>query len=122
MEPPVDANDPNAHKGGIVAENRGSGGDLFPKERDGHERETLRLLNRAVRCGWPVTGDGMRRAVEQVEAIIDKGQSDRETIAAAKVLVSMRASNIEGLALLDKLERLDGGEATDRIEFGPMKF
>jgi hypothetical protein len=87
-----------------------------------HARETMQLLKRAVRNRWPIP-DQMREVAPKIAArIAVEGKTDRERLRAIELLASLDRDNIAALATLDKIERLDGGEATERIELLPIRI
>lgn len=92
-------------------------------EKDrGHDRETLRMLIQAVRNRW-VIPEGMRDAAPKIATrIAMSGATEREKLRAIELLAALDRDNIAALALLDKNERLDGGQATERIELRPVTF
>lgn len=87
--------------------------------RDTHSRQTMVLLSSAIRNGWQIPDTVLRAAPAVVANLLVNG-GDREKLRAAEVLIRMRESNIAALELADKLERLDGGSSTERIEFAPI--
>lgn len=88
----------------------------------GHDRETLRMLIQAVRNRWAIP-EGMRDAAPKIAArIAMSGATEREKLRAIELLAALDRDNIAALALLDKNERLDGGQATERIELRPVTF
>jgi hypothetical protein len=65
----------------------------------------------------------MREAAPKIASrIAVEGGTDREKLRAIEVLAAMDRDNINALAMLDKIERLDGGEATERIELAPIRI
>jgi hypothetical protein len=87
-----------------------------------HHRETLNLLKRAVRNRWPIP-DSMREAAPRIASQIAlAGKTDRERLRAIELLAALDRDNIAALATLDKVERLEGGEATERIELLPIRI
>jgi hypothetical protein len=92
-------------------------------DRDrGHDRQTMRMLAQAVRNQWPIP-QAMRDAAPKIASrIAVEGNTDREKLRAVEVLTAMHRDNINALAMLDKIERLDGGEATERIELAPIRI
>jgi hypothetical protein len=93
----------------------------FPVER-GHERDTLRMLVQAVRNRWPIPDDLRQAAPMIARRIALQGATDRERLRAIELLAALDRDNIAALAALDKIERLDGGEATERIELLPIRI
>ena len=86
-----------------------------------HTRETLVLLASAIRHGWQIPDAAMRSAPIIVANMLANG-TVREKLRAAEVLIRMRDSNIAALAVGDKIERLDSGEATENFRFGPIEL
>ena len=97
--------------------------DITPinNEPDHHARETLVLLASAIRNGWQIPDAALRSAPNIVASMLINGTA-REKIRAAEVLIRMRDSNIAALAVGDKIERLDSGEATENFRFGPIEL
>ena len=92
-------------------------------DRDrGHDRETMRMLRQAVRNRWPIPPTMREAAPKIASRIAVEGATDRERLRAIEVLTAMDRDNINALAMLDKVERLDGGEATERIELAPVRI
>ena len=92
-------------------------------ERDaGHERQTLQMLIRAVRNRWPIPDDIRSAAPLIAKRIALTGKTDREKLRAIELLAALDRDNINALATLDKIERLEGGEATERIELAPVRI
>ena len=77
-------------------------------------RETMRMLQRAVREGWEVPAEIFKDAPIELRNIMQSSTSNREKIRAIEVFVTMHKANIDGLVQLDKIERLDSGEDTER--------
>jgi hypothetical protein len=88
----------------------------------GHDRETLRMLARAVRNRWPIPDDIRAAAPLIAKRIALTGNNDRERLRAIELLAALDRDNIAALVALDKVERLDGGEATERIELAPIRI
>ena len=82
-------------------------------------RQTMQMLSTAIANGWQIPDSVMRAAPAVVANLLVNG-TDREKLRAAEVLIRMRESNINGLEVADRLERLDSGEATVRVEFAPI--
>ena len=110
---------------------RDSMSDIVPMEGQGgsplfkdphHIREDLRTLTAALRAGWDVPADVRTDARDIAASIMRSSPVDRDRIAAVRLLVQMRKDDVEALALLDKIGRLDSGEATERIELKPVTF
>lgn len=95
----------------------GGQGDLAPT------RETLSLVRRAVGNGWEIP-DQLRSALPALCAkiAIDEKKGDRERLRAVEILRSMTRDNVDAAQVVDKVDRLDSGQATDRIELGPIQW
>lgn len=88
----------------------------------GRVREDLQMLTSALRRGWQVPDDVRAEALRVTAEMMRTTTHDRDRIASIKLLVQMRKDDIEALALLDKIGRLETGEATERIELKPVTF
>lgn len=88
----------------------------------GHERQTLQMITQAVRSRWPIPEDIRAAAPLIARKIALNGKSDRERLRAIELLAALDRDNINALAILDKIERLEGGEATERIELAPVRI
>ena len=92
-------------------------------DRDrGHDRETLRMLVRAVRERWDIPPEMRVKAPEIARRIALGDGTEREKLRAIELLAALDRDNIAALVALDKVERLDGGEATERIELAPVRI
>ena len=86
-------------------------------------RESLRLLHRAIKDQWQIPcewKDALPNLCLQIA--MDENKGDRERLRATEILRSMSRDNLDALQILDKIERLDGGEATERIELAPITW
>lgn len=81
-----------------------------------HERAGLRLIRRAIHGRWDIPNVLLEQLPRHVTALLVGARNDREKLRAAEVLVAMNRDNISALAQADKIERLEAGKATDRIE------
>ena len=97
----------------------GGKGELAPK----HERQALVMLKQAVCNQWDIP-DEWKEALPRfcMSIVLDQSKGDRERLRASEILRAMSRDNIDGLQALDKLERLDDGLATDRIELAPIEL
>ncbi len=97
----------------------GGKGELAPK----HEREALVMLKQAVTNQWDIP-DEWKQALPRfcMSIVLDQSKGDRERLRASEILRAMSRDNIDGLQALDKLERLDDGSATERIELAPIEW
>lgn len=83
-------------------------------------RSSLRTLQRAVNEGWQIP-EAIIRAAPHICAkiLMDNSASPREQLRAAEVLATMMRDTVSAAIALDKMERLDGGEATERLVITP---
>lgn len=86
-------------------------------------RESLRMIKQAVGNGWEIP-DQWKAALPTLCAKIatDDNRGDRERLRAIEILRAMTRDNIDAAQVVDKMERLDSGEATERIELGPIQW
>jgi len=103
-----------------------SDGEIIPSQQidrdDGHDRETMRMLITAVRNRWDIP-EGMKNAVGKIAARIAlEGRTDRERLRAVELLAALDRDNIDALIACIKTQRLDSGQATERIELKPITF
>ena len=83
-------------------------------------RSSLIVIQRAVEKGWNVP----QRIIDQVPEIVAQIMNDglapvRDRLRATEVLASLVKHRVEAAIALDKIERLDGGEATERFVVSP---
>ena len=83
-------------------------------------RASLAVIQRAVEKGWNVP----QRIIDQVPEIVAQIMNDnvahvRDRLRASEVLASLVKHRVEAAIALDKIERLDGGEATERFAVSP---
>ena len=97
----------------------GGQGELAPRD----ERESLRMLKQALSNGWDIPAD-WKGALPKLcmKIALDEKRGDRERLRAMEVLRSMNRDNLAAAESLDKIERLDLGMATDRIELAPIEW
>ncbi len=83
-------------------------------------RSSLAMLKRAVDDGWQIP-ESVYRAAPAICARImaDDSSSPRDRLRAAEVLASMARDKVNAAIALDKMERLEGGDATERIVITP---
>lgn len=86
-------------------------------------RGTLQMLQQAVHNGWDIPQE-WKAALPRfcMGIILDKTKGDRERLRASEILRSMSRDNLDALSMLDKIERLEDGSATERIELGPIQW
>ena len=86
-----------------------------------HARESLRLIHKAVKDQWEIPSEWKQALPELcLKVALDENKGDRERLRATEILRAMSRDNLDALQVLDKIERLDGGEATERIELAPI--
>lgn len=91
------------------------GGTLIERDlADPHrKRGTYAILERAVSTGMDMPADTLKAAVGT--AIRDMNHNDRRIVARAReFLLAVQKHSVEAAIALDKIERLDGGQDTDR--------
>jgi hypothetical protein len=89
-------------------------------EPPARQKAALRLLQRAVNEGWQIP-DGVWAAAPRMAArlLVDPAASPRDRLRAAEVLSAMARDQINAAIALDKIERLEGGDATERVVITP---
>lgn len=98
---------------------RGPRGLLDPPERQTRwaRREHLRTLEGIVYQGWDVPPEAMQRLPAELNAIaVDPMQSTRDRIRASEALAHFIQQRVDATVQLDRIMRLDAGQATDRVE------
>lgn len=89
-------------------------------EPPARQRSALRLLQRAVTHGWKIPEEVMQQAPEICSRILsDDMAQPRDRLRAAEVLAAMARDKVNAAIALDKMERLDDGEATERVVITP---
>ena len=86
-------------------------------------RAALATIRRAVSNDWDIP-DAWKAAPPAMCAKIasDESKGDRERLRAIEILRAMQRDNLDAAQVLDRVERLDEGRATDRIELGPIEW
>ncbi len=89
-------------------------------EPESRQRSALRLLQKAVNHGWEIP-EAVWRAAPGICARIlaNDAAQPRDRLRAAEVLAAMARDKINAAIALDKMERLDDGEATERVVISP---
>lgn len=85
-------------------------------------RRALNLLRRAVNEGWPISDEIRHDAPGMLESIARTEEDPRARIKAIEVLRAMAKDNVDAAVALDRVERLEAGEATENIAFPRMTF
>lgn len=91
-----------------------------PTEIERGGKDSLRIILRAVREGWQIP-EAMYDIAPRVAAsmLADKTLGARDRLRAIEILTAMARDKVSAAIALDKIQRLDGGEATDRIVVTP---
>jgi len=86
-------------------------------------RAALATIRRAVSNNWDIP-DAWKAALPALCAKIasDDSKGDRERLRAIEILRAMQRDNLDAAQVLDRVERLDEGRATDRIELAPIEW
>lgn len=83
-------------------------------------RSSLRTIQQAVEQGWNIPAHVMEAIPRIVsEILFDESASTRDRLRAAEVIASLVQSRVNAAVVLDKIERLDGGEPTERFVVPP---
>tara|TARA_R100000458_G_C8274885_1_gene249865 strand:+ start:686 stop:1036 length:351 start_codon:yes stop_codon:yes gene_type:complete len=86
-------------------------------------RESLRMIKQAVTNGWDIPAEWKGALPGLCMTIaMDELRGDRERLRAVEILRAMQRDNLDAAQVLDKVERLDVGQATERIELGPIEW
>ena len=81
------------------------------------QRQHLRALEQAVYSGWKIPEEAATVLPREVYAIAsDPNASPRDRIRATELIAALRKADIEACIDLDRINRLDAGTATDRVE------
>ena len=117
---PNDRETESAAKGEIVSnvpEWLGGKGEPTPT------KGSLRLLKQAIGNGWEIP-DEWKGALPKLclRIALDDNRGDRERLRAIEILRAMNRDNLDAAQAMDKVERLDQGAATERIELGPIEW
>ena len=97
----------------------GARGLLDPPESQTRwaRREHLRTLEAIVYQGWDVPPEAMQQLPIELHRIAaDAAQSTRDRIRATEALAHLMQQRADAAVQLDRILRLDAGQATDRVE------
>lgn len=96
----------------------GASGDLGKDPvRAAENNRHLSVLADAVYKGWELPEEASRRLPADLQAIVDDpNTSSRDRIRALECLAALRKDRIDAAIQLDRIRRLDAGNATERIE------
>jgi hypothetical protein len=88
-----------------------------PAEGKGRFRAELRLLTRAIREGWDVDPVFKRAAIQRTAQVLADPTANRRDVArATNTLMAIDRLALEAAVEGDRMERLEAGEATDRVQ------
>lgn len=76
------------------------------------------ILKKAVYQGWEVHPEIIESIPKLAALIIANGESDRDKLRAMEVLQRLVRDRWEAAIELDRIMRLERGEATERVEIG----
>lgn len=80
-------------------------------------RQHLRALEQAVYNGWKIPEEAAAVLPREVYAIaVDPNASPRDRIRATELIAALRKADIDACIDLDRINRLEAGTATDRVE------
>ena len=83
-------------------------------------RSSLRTIQQAVEQSWNIPAHVMEAIPRIVsEILFDESASTRDRLRAAEVIASLVQSRVNAAVVLDKIERLNGGEPTERFVVPP---
>jgi len=97
----------------------GEGGLQLMEQSGGRVRRSLQIIQRAAENGWLIKDEWLE-ALPKVAVQIAATGNPREKLRALEVLRAMMRDRVDAAVMLDKIERLDAGEATERTELGPI--
>lgn len=99
-------------------DNPGASGDVGKDPvRWAENNRHLSILAQAVYQGWELPEEASRRLPADLQAIVDDpNTSSRDRIRALECLAALRKDRIDAALQLDRIRRLDAGNATERIE------
>ena len=72
------------------------------------------MLVSAARNGWKIPAEIMQTAPAMLRDIMEGDAGVREKLRAIETFVAMHKANIDALVQLDKVERLESGQDTER--------
>ncbi len=86
-------------------------------------RSSLAMIRQAVTNNWEIPNE-WKAVLPKIclKMVADESRGDRERLRAIEILRAMNRDNLEAAQVLDKVERLDQGQATERIELGPIEW
>lgn len=85
-------------------------------------KSDLALLRRCIRERWGVPAERKRRLVERACEIGEQCPDEDTALSAIRTTVAMDAADMQALATLDKMERLDAGEATENVAVRTVRY
>jgi len=90
----------------------------IPIDASAEASAALTILKRAVYNGWEIHPEIIESIPKLAALIIANGESDRDKLRAMEVLQRLVRDRWEAAIELDRIQRLERGEATERVEIG----
>lgn len=78
--------------------------------------ETLRLIKSALHHGWDVPLEARKEIPKKLFMMFCGAPKVRQRMVAANLLRMMLKDNIDAISVIDKIQRLDMGLATDNVD------
>lgn len=86
-------------------------------EGEGRSRAEMRLVMRAIREGWVIEPVVKRAVVARASRVLaDPEAKSRDVARASNTLLAVERLALDAAREEDRLQRLDAGDATDRVE------
>lgn len=80
-------------------------------------RADMRLVMRAIRAGWTISPLVKQAVISRAVGVLTKMDSKpRDAARASQTLVAIERLQVDAAAHEDRMQRLDAGEVTDRVE------
>lgn len=80
-------------------------------------RADMRLVMRAIRAGWTISPLVKQAVIARATGVLTKTDSKpRDVARASQTLVAIERLQVDAAAHEDRMQRLDAGEVTDRVE------
>ena len=111
----------------LEGEQKQENGDNLPDWAGGKgenpSRSALQTIKQAVANNWAIP-DEWKAALPRLclRIAADDSRGDRERLRAVEILRAMQNDNLNAAQALDRVERLDAGQATERVELGPITW
>ena len=82
----------------------------------------IKLLRRAILHQWAIPAHIYATLPQACIDILNGADGTREKLAAIKLLTTMHKDNVDAFVQVDKMDRLETGQATERYELKPVVF